>query len=123
MWASSSLSLSLSLSCTLATQGRQHAGDSLLTEGSPLLDLPPLALPGLPTRVMSGRKTVRNIDDVERFVSSTHLSDKLAEDKICEIDEAYTGPLVKAAVLAVLPALQYGAADHVSRQVMATESV
>jgi len=72
-------------------------------QGSPLRDLAPLAQPGLASRVTKSRSVGKSLDALSHPFT---LGDEA--DTVVKVHGGCTGPLLRAAAVAVLPALQYG---------------
>ena len=82
-------------------------------KNSPLLDLPPMAIPGLCSRVMVGKRMACRLDSMHKpFEKHPNLGDSECEDglvdEMVEMEGGCTRPLLLAACVALMPAFQYG---------------
>jgi len=93
---------------------------------SPLMDLAPMAFPGLSQRVMSRGRVVSSCHNLKRMFSTPQAAgrfpsfsqfsqdweyyedDTFGEEEIIQVESRYTPALILASCIAFLPALQYG---------------
>lgn len=108
-----------SLTRTLSTQSVGGAGAGpcsplvrdgsslsvLLAGQSPLTDLPPLALPGIGSRVSIAGVSTASYDDLERLFLD---DDDLLDVEAVSYRGGWSGPLLLSAAVALLSALQFG---------------
>ena len=77
---------------------------SLQNQANPLHDLPPLALPGLITRVSRNATVGASLDLISEPFTPRHSQ----ADDLLAIEGGYTAPLLLSAAAALLSALQFG---------------